>query len=218
MTRVFLTYDLVRAGADAPARPDHPALYAAMLDQVAWADAHGFGGVQFGEHHGASNGYLSAPIVAAAAAAGRTRRLEIRIAALILPLHDPGRAAGGASLPPGSRGPCIPDLPLIRAPLAEAGRPRTPATKRTCPRCRTPATPRAERRRKAASRVGARPHDAPPIVLADEPTAALDSVNAQMVSDVLTTYASETNAIVVAVSHDRRLIEACTEEVSLSLR
>ena len=93
MTRVRLTYDLVRAPAGAPARADHAALYAAMLDQVAWADAHGFDGVCFGEHHGAANGYLCAPMVAAAAAAGRSRRLEIRLSALILPLHDPVRAA-----------------------------------------------------------------------------------------------------------------------------
>jgi alkanesulfonate monooxygenase SsuD/methylene tetrahydromethanopterin reductase-like flavin-dependent oxidoreductase (luciferase family) len=93
MTRVRLTYDLVRAPASAPARPDHAALYAAMLEQVAWADAHGFDAVCFGEHHGASNGYLCSPMVAAAAAAGRSRRLGLRLAALILPLHDPVRAA-----------------------------------------------------------------------------------------------------------------------------
>jgi alkanesulfonate monooxygenase SsuD/methylene tetrahydromethanopterin reductase-like flavin-dependent oxidoreductase (luciferase family) len=93
MTRVRLTYDLVRAPADAPARPDHAALYTAMLEQVSWADAHGFDAVCLGEHHGASNGYLCSPIVAAAAAAGRSRRLGIRLTALILPLHDPVRAA-----------------------------------------------------------------------------------------------------------------------------
>jgi alkanesulfonate monooxygenase SsuD/methylene tetrahydromethanopterin reductase-like flavin-dependent oxidoreductase (luciferase family) len=93
MTRVRLTYDLVRASARAPLRTDHAALYAAMLEQVGWADAHGFDAVCLGEHHGAANGYLSSPMVAAAAVAGRTQRLGIRLTALILPLHDPVRAA-----------------------------------------------------------------------------------------------------------------------------
>ena len=93
MTRVRLTYDLVRAPPGAPERVDHPALYAAMLEQVTWADAHGFDAVCLGEHHGASNGYLCSPMIAAAVAAGRTTRLGIRLTALILPLHDPVRAA-----------------------------------------------------------------------------------------------------------------------------
>jgi alkanesulfonate monooxygenase SsuD/methylene tetrahydromethanopterin reductase-like flavin-dependent oxidoreductase (luciferase family) len=93
MTRVRLTYDLVRASARAPQRTDHAALYAAMLEQTAWSDAHGFDAVCLGEHHGAANGYLASPIVAAAAVAGRTQQLGIHLTALILPLHDPVRAA-----------------------------------------------------------------------------------------------------------------------------
>jgi alkanesulfonate monooxygenase SsuD/methylene tetrahydromethanopterin reductase-like flavin-dependent oxidoreductase (luciferase family) len=54
-----------------------------------WGEANGCLALQVSEHHGSPDGYLSAPLVLAAALAGRTRRLPIQIAALILPLHDP---------------------------------------------------------------------------------------------------------------------------------
>jgi alkanesulfonate monooxygenase SsuD/methylene tetrahydromethanopterin reductase-like flavin-dependent oxidoreductase (luciferase family) len=54
-----------------------------------WGEAHGCLAVQVSEHHAASDGYLPAPLVLAAAIAGCTRRLPIQVAALILPLHDP---------------------------------------------------------------------------------------------------------------------------------
>jgi alkanesulfonate monooxygenase SsuD/methylene tetrahydromethanopterin reductase-like flavin-dependent oxidoreductase (luciferase family) len=52
-------------------------------------EANGCLAVQVSEHHCSSDGYLPAPLVLAAAIAGRTRRLPIQVAALILPLHDP---------------------------------------------------------------------------------------------------------------------------------
>jgi len=64
-------------------------LYAAALEMAEWGEAHGCLAVQVSEHHGSPDGYLPAPLVLAAALAGRTRRLPIQIAALILPLHDP---------------------------------------------------------------------------------------------------------------------------------
>jgi alkanesulfonate monooxygenase SsuD/methylene tetrahydromethanopterin reductase-like flavin-dependent oxidoreductase (luciferase family) len=69
------------------------ALYAAALEQAAFADAHGFDAVQLSEHHGSEDGYLPAPLVLAAAIAGRTKGIRLEIAALILPLHDPLRVA-----------------------------------------------------------------------------------------------------------------------------
>jgi alkanesulfonate monooxygenase SsuD/methylene tetrahydromethanopterin reductase-like flavin-dependent oxidoreductase (luciferase family) len=87
-TVLSLAYDL-RApdfGAD-PAD-----LYEAALDQCEWADRLGFQAVSFMEHHASSDGYLPSPIVMGAAAAARTRRMQIGVIVL-LPLYDPLRAA-----------------------------------------------------------------------------------------------------------------------------
>jgi alkanesulfonate monooxygenase SsuD/methylene tetrahydromethanopterin reductase-like flavin-dependent oxidoreductase (luciferase family) len=71
----------------------HAELYAACLDQCAWGDERGFDAVVISEHHGSSDGYLPAPITMAAAIAGRTKRIMINIAAILVPLHDPVRLA-----------------------------------------------------------------------------------------------------------------------------
>lgn len=55
----------------------------------AFADASGIGGVVFPEHHGSEDGYNPVPALMAAAAAARTKRMEIILGAIILPLHDP---------------------------------------------------------------------------------------------------------------------------------
>lgn len=70
-----------------------PELYRACLDQCAWADAVGLDYSVISEHHGADDGYLPAPLTLAAMIVGRTTRLPITIAALLLPLHDPVRIA-----------------------------------------------------------------------------------------------------------------------------
>jgi len=82
----LLRFDM-RAPARGPASPE--TLYATALDMAEWAERNG--GVQLvvSEHHGAEDGYLPAPIVLAAAMAGRTRNIPIQVAALVLPLHDP---------------------------------------------------------------------------------------------------------------------------------
>jgi alkanesulfonate monooxygenase SsuD/methylene tetrahydromethanopterin reductase-like flavin-dependent oxidoreductase (luciferase family) len=64
-------------------------LYRAALEMAEWGEAHGCAAIQVSEHHASPDGYLPAPLVLAAAIAGRTRRLPIQVAALILPLHDP---------------------------------------------------------------------------------------------------------------------------------
>ena len=71
----------------------HGAQYAACLDQCAFADEHGFDIVVLSEHHGVEDGYLPAPVTMAAAVAGRTRRIAINVAAILVPLHDPVRLA-----------------------------------------------------------------------------------------------------------------------------
>ena len=57
---------------------------------------------------------------------------------------------------------------------------------------------------------------APRIVLADEPTAALDSDNAGIVARSLRDYAERSGAVVVAVSHDAVMIETAHTELRLT--
>ena len=68
-------------------------LYAAALDQCAWADSLGFDFVGIGEHHGVEDGYLPSPLVFAAAAAGRTERIRLRPSVLLAPFYDPIKLA-----------------------------------------------------------------------------------------------------------------------------
>jgi len=78
----------------APARE----LYAAALDQVAWADELGFDYVGLGEHHASPDGYDPSPLVLAAAMGGRTRRIRFRIVVLLAPLYDPIKLAEDAAV------------------------------------------------------------------------------------------------------------------------
>ncbi|MCE0767797.1 LLM class flavin-dependent oxidoreductase [Pseudonocardia kujensis] len=87
--RLGLKFDL-RAPAFGAPPPD---LYAAALDQCAWADEVGFDTVRFLEHHASEDGYCPSPLAVAAAAAARTERIRLRARAFILPLHDPVRVA-----------------------------------------------------------------------------------------------------------------------------
>ena len=84
-----LRYDLRAPAFGAP--PE--ALYQAALEQCAWAEENGFLMATLSEHHGSEDGYCPSPVVMAAAIAGRTRNLRIMIAAPVLPLYDPIRAA-----------------------------------------------------------------------------------------------------------------------------
>jgi len=68
-------------------------LYAAALDQCAWADDIGFDAVGLGEHHASDDGYLPSPIPMAGAIAGRTRRILIRPNVLLAPLYEPIKLA-----------------------------------------------------------------------------------------------------------------------------
>ena len=90
MAIVTLRYDL-RAPEWGPAT--HAELYAACLDQCAWGDALGVDAVVLSEHHGAEDGYVPDPMTVAAAVAGRTNRIMVSIAAVLVPLHDPIRLA-----------------------------------------------------------------------------------------------------------------------------
>jgi len=84
---VFLMRFDMRAPGAEPGRAAE--LYAAALEMAAWAEAHSGLQIVVSEHHGSPDGYLPAPLELAAAMAGRTRRIPIQVAALVLPLHDP---------------------------------------------------------------------------------------------------------------------------------
>jgi alkanesulfonate monooxygenase SsuD/methylene tetrahydromethanopterin reductase-like flavin-dependent oxidoreductase (luciferase family) len=90
MAMLALRYDL-RKPDWGPA--SHAELYAACLEQCEWGDERGFDAVVISEHHGSGDGYLPAPVTMAAAIAGRTKRIMINIAAILVPLHDPVRLA-----------------------------------------------------------------------------------------------------------------------------
>ena len=90
MALIGLRYDLRRSASSPVAAP---ALYQACLEQCGWADGTGIDYAVISEHHGAPDGYLPAPLTLAAAIVGRTRRLPVTVAALLLPLHDPVRVA-----------------------------------------------------------------------------------------------------------------------------
>jgi len=90
MVMIGLRYDLRhRPDGATPAS----ALYRACVEQCAWGDAHGVDYAVISEHHGAEDGFLPAPLILAAAILGRTERLPVTVAALLLPLHDPVRVA-----------------------------------------------------------------------------------------------------------------------------
>jgi alkanesulfonate monooxygenase SsuD/methylene tetrahydromethanopterin reductase-like flavin-dependent oxidoreductase (luciferase family) len=86
----FIRFDM-RAPSWGPASAAE--LHAATLDMAEWADRVGFDSAVVSEHHGAADGFLPSPIVAAAAIAGRTSRIGISNSALLAPLHDPVRIA-----------------------------------------------------------------------------------------------------------------------------
>jgi ABC-type lipoprotein export system ATPase subunit len=56
----------------------------------------------------------------------------------------------------------------------------------------------------------------PAVVLADEPTAALDRENAALVAGLLGDFARQTGAVVVAVSHDPVMIAAADHVLHLN--
>ena len=103
MAMVILRFDL---RVPPFSRTSHAELYRTCLEQCAWADEKGLDMVVLSEHHGVDDGYLPAPVTLAAAIAGRTKRIQISIAAVLAPLHDPIRLAeqlAVASLASGGR-------------------------------------------------------------------------------------------------------------------
>jgi hypothetical protein len=91
---LVISYDLRAPDFGAPARE----LYAAALDQAAWADALGFDCIGLGEHHGSPDGYNPSPLILAAAMGARTRQIRLRTSVLLAPLYDPIKLAEDAAV------------------------------------------------------------------------------------------------------------------------
>lgn len=83
-------YDLRTPGADPATRQE---VYARALDQAAYLDAHGFGGLVLSEHHASPDGYLPSPLLVASAFVARTSRIPVTVSALLVNLYDPVRLA-----------------------------------------------------------------------------------------------------------------------------
>ena len=62
-------------------------LYREILDQIAWAENHGFDDVRLSEHHFIEDGYLPS-ILPVAAANARTNRIRIVSGVLLVPFHS----------------------------------------------------------------------------------------------------------------------------------
>ena len=77
----------------APPHLEHAEIVRGEIEQMAWTDELGFDSVWLTEHHFIEYGLSVSPAVLAAAAAVRTRRVRIGLAAAILPFHDPIRLA-----------------------------------------------------------------------------------------------------------------------------
>jgi alkanesulfonate monooxygenase SsuD/methylene tetrahydromethanopterin reductase-like flavin-dependent oxidoreductase (luciferase family) len=90
MAMSIIRFDMRAPGMDPP---DVRRLYAAALDMAEWADRTGFDLLVLSEHHAADDGFLPSPLVMGAAVAGRTSRIPMNVAALLVPLHDPVRLA-----------------------------------------------------------------------------------------------------------------------------
>jgi probable F420-dependent oxidoreductase len=70
-----------------------PEVYAALLDQIEFAEELGFDSIWITEHHLADDGYTPSPVTLLAAIAARTKRVELSTDILILPLYHPVRLA-----------------------------------------------------------------------------------------------------------------------------
>lgn len=85
----FGTYYFLQA----PPHLAHGEVVQREIEQMVWTEELGFDSIWLTEHHFIEYGLSVSPSVLAAAAAMRTRRVRIGLAAAILPFHDPIRLA-----------------------------------------------------------------------------------------------------------------------------
>ena len=60
-----------------------------VIAEAELAEACGFHGFFFGEHHQDRDGFLPSPLIVCAAVAARTTSLQIGTSVILLPLHNP---------------------------------------------------------------------------------------------------------------------------------
>src|SRR5256714_6819917 len=85
----FGTYFFLQA----PPALAHPEVVQREIEQMAWTEELGFDSIWLPEHHFIEYGLSVPPAILATAAAMRTQRVRIGLAAAILPFHDPIRLA-----------------------------------------------------------------------------------------------------------------------------
>lgn len=73
--------------------PSATALFPVAFEMIEYADRHHVGHVNFPEHHCSPDGFVPTPMLMAAAAAMRTKRMAVMAGAIVLPLHDPVEVA-----------------------------------------------------------------------------------------------------------------------------
>src|SRR5438874_13566055 len=83
----FGTYYFLQA----PPSLTHGEVFRRELEQMAWTEELAFDSIWLTEHHFIEYGLSVSPAALAPAAATRTRRVRIGVAAAILPFHDPVR-------------------------------------------------------------------------------------------------------------------------------
>lgn len=94
MTMIVMRYDLrIPPPGSAAHGVTASDQYAACLEQVRWADAHGLDMVVLSEHHGTDDGFMPSPMTIAAAVASCTERIGINVSAALVIMHDPIRLA-----------------------------------------------------------------------------------------------------------------------------
>jgi len=74
-------------------RRPYTEIYGETLDQIVWAEQHGFDDVWLQEHHFHEDGFSSSVLPIAAAIAARTKTIRIGTAVMLLPFHNPVRVA-----------------------------------------------------------------------------------------------------------------------------
>jgi alkanesulfonate monooxygenase SsuD/methylene tetrahydromethanopterin reductase-like flavin-dependent oxidoreductase (luciferase family) len=89
MFRTGLSFDMQTPDSGAP----RSEIYSAAFEMIEYADANGIDQILFAEHHRSVDGYVPVPALLAAAAAARTRRIALKLGAIVLPLHDPVEVA-----------------------------------------------------------------------------------------------------------------------------
>src|SRR5947207_2696311 len=85
----FGTYYFLQA----PPGIAHPDVVRREIEQMVWTEELGFDSIWLTEHHFIEYGLSVSPAILATAAAMRTQRVRIGLAAAILPFHDPIRLA-----------------------------------------------------------------------------------------------------------------------------